>query len=243
MKTLIVGATGATGKQLVEQLLLQGVHVKVIVRASSNFPVSWKENNRITIIEGNILDFTQSELAAHLKDCIAVASCLGHNLTFKGMFGKPRRLVTEAVRALCKAVECNQSPRQVKFVLMNTTGNRNQDLNEKISFPQKIIIGLIRFLLPPHADNEDAADYLRTEIGQNHQFIEWCAVRPDSLLNEEEVSEYDVFPSPTRSAIFNAGKTSRINVGYFMSKLITEEALWTKWKGQMPVIYNKMNQK
>ena len=50
---------------------------------------------------------------------------------------------------------------------MNTTGNRNRDLNEPISLAQKCVIGLLRLLLPPHADNEDAADYLRTKIGQN----------------------------------------------------------------------------
>ncbi|MCP4135133.1 MAG: NAD(P)-dependent oxidoreductase, partial [bacterium] len=55
---------------------------------------------------------------------------------------------------------------------------------------------------------------------------------------EEEVSEYEVHPSPIRSAIFNAGQTSRINVGHFMAGLVTDNHLWDRWKGQMPVIYN-----
>jgi len=53
------------------------------------------------------------------------------------------------------------------------------------------------------------------------------------------VSEYEIHPSPTRSAIFNAGQTSRINVGHFMAELVTDDETWNKWKGQMPVIYNK----
>ncbi len=32
--------------------------------------------------------------------------------------------------------------------------------------------------------------------------------------------------------------TSRINVGHFMADLITDEEIWNRWKGQMPVIYN-----
>jgi hypothetical protein len=104
---------------------------------------------------------------------------------------------------------------------------------------QKCVIGLLRLLLPPHLDNEKAADYLRTKVGQNNQFIEWVAVRPDGLVDENEVSDYEIHPSPTRSAIFNAGKISRINVGHFMASLISDEHLWNKWKGQMPVIYNK----
>ncbi len=122
---------------------------------------------------------------------------------------------------------------------MNTTGNRNRDLEEAISFGEKCVIGLIRLLVPPHRDNEQAADYLRIQIGQQDRAIEWAAVRPDTLINEDEVTEYEVHPSPTRSAIFDAGKTSRINVGHFMAELITDDELWNRWKGQMPVIYIK----
>jgi hypothetical protein len=125
---------------------------------------------------------------------------------------------------------------------MNTTGNRNRNLKEPISIAQKCVIGLLRLLLPPHVDNEKAADYLRTEIGQNSNSIEWVAVRPDGLINEVEVTDYEIHPSPTRSAIFNAGKVSRINVGHFMANLIKDDMLWTKWKGQMPVIYSKSHQ-
>lgn len=126
----------------------------------------------------------------------------------------------------------------IKYVLMNTTGNRKRDLDEPISFGQKIIIGLLRLLLPPHVDNEKAADYLRTEIGQNNKLIEWAAVRPDGLINEETVTEYEIHPSPTRSAIFDAGKVSRINVAHFMADLITDDSIWNKWKGKMPVVYS-----
>jgi hypothetical protein len=113
------------------------------------------------------------------------------------------------------------------------------DCHEPISFGQRCVIGLVRMLLPPHMDNEKAADYLRTHIGQNNGAIEWAAVRPDNLINEDGVTVYVVHPSPTRSAIFDAGKTSRNNVGHFMADLITDDDIWNRWKGQMPVIYNK----
>jgi hypothetical protein len=51
------------------------------------------------------------------------------------------------------------------------------------------------------------------------------------------LSKNSVFPSPIKSAIFNPGKTSRINVAHFMSELIINEELWEKWKAKMPVIY------
>lgn len=126
---------------------------------------------------------------------------------------------------------------------MNTTANRNRDLNEPISVGERIVIGLLRLFLPPHPDNEKAADYLRVIVGQNNPYIEWVAVRPDALFNEEIVSEYSMHKSPTRSPIFNSGRTSRINVANLISRLIIDESLWIQWKGQMPVIYNDITLK
>ncbi len=239
MTVLVVGASGATGSQLVEQLLIEKHQVKVIVRSPDKLPKTWKTNDDLQIIPASILELSDTEMSGTVYDCQAIASCLGHNVTWKGVYGQPRKLVTDATRRLCNAIKSNNLQSPTKFILMNTTGNRNRDLNESISFAQKCVIGLLRLLLPPHVDNEKAADYLRIQIGQNNNLIEWVAVRPDDLINEEAVTSYEIHPSPTRSAIFNAGKVSRINVGHFMANLIIDDNLWTKWKGQMPVIYNK----
>jgi len=240
MKTiLVVGASGATGRLLVEELINCGQEVKVIVRSPKSLPEALREHPRLSLIHASISELSDAEIAKHVIGCDAVASCLGHNLTFKGLFGRPRRLVSDATRRLSQAIQESHPESPTRFVLMNTTGNRNRDLDEVISFAQKCVIGLLRLLLPPHADNEDAADYLRTQIGQNHHLIEWVAVRPDGLIDHESVTEYELHTSPMRSAIFDAGKTSRINVAHFISDLMTDDELWNKWKGQMPVIYNQ----
>jgi hypothetical protein len=191
------------------------------------------------VVQASLLDLSDAELAQLVEGCGAVASCLGHNPTLKGMYGHPRRLVTDATRRLCTSIRANRSQAPVRFVLMNTVGNTNRDLDEQLSTGDKIVTGILRLVLPPQADNEQAAEYLRTAIGQNNVEVEWVAVRPDSLLNADTVTEYTVHPSPTRSPIFDSGQTSRINVGHFMAELITDDATWKKWKGQMPVIYNK----
>lgn len=239
MKILVVGASGATGKKLVEQLLIKECNVKVVVRSPEKIPTTWKQNKLIKIISASLLNLSDKEMIDLSLDCDAIISCLGHNLTLKGVYGQPLKLVTDATQRLCSAIEKNKPKHKVKFILMNTTGNSNRDLNEPISFAQKCVIGLLRLILPPHVDNEKAADYLRTKIGQNNQFIEWAAVRPDGLIDDDAVSDYKIHTSPTRSAIFNAGKTSRINVAHFMANLISDSALWEKWKGKMPVIYNE----
>ena len=239
MTILVVGASGATGRLLVGQLLNRGQKVKIIVRSPDKLPEFFQNNDNLSVIHASVLDLSDTEMTHHVKGCEAVASCLGHNMSIKGIYGHPRRLVTDAAHRLCSAIKSNKPVEPVKFVLMNTTGNSNRDLSERISFGQKCVIWLLRLLLPPHVDNEKAADYLRTEVGQNDGVIEWAAVRPDSLIDEGEVTEYEVHSSPIRSAIFDAGTTSRINVGSFMADLITDHETWNKWKGQMPVIYNK----
>ena len=238
MTVLVVGASGATGRLLVEGLLNRGETVRVIVRSADNLTELAKNHHNLTVVQASLLELSDSDLAEQVSGCDAIASCLGHNLTLKGMFGKPRRLVTDATRRLCQAVKAGRPEKPVRFVLMNTTGNSNRDLNEPISFAQRCVMALIRLLLPPHVDNEKAADYLRTHIGQTNQQIEWAAVRPDGLIDETTVSDYEVHPSPIRSAIFDAGSTSRINVAHFMAELITDD-IWEKWQGKMPVIYNK----
>ncbi|WP_339721916.1 NAD(P)-binding oxidoreductase [uncultured Paraglaciecola sp.] len=241
MTTLVVGASGATGRLLVEQLLANGEQVKIIVRSLAGLPDTFKQHQNLSITESNALTMTDAELLEQVQGCDAVASCLGHNLTFKGIYGTPRRLVTDTVKRLCEAIKQESALKStaIKFVLMNTTGNQNKQDGEKISVMQKIIVALIRFIIPPHADNEQAAAYLQSTFTTQQAQIEWTAVRPDTLTNESVVSNYQVNAFPTRSAIFNAGITSRINVAHFMAKLITNQNTWNAWKNKMPVIYNQ----
>ncbi len=236
MKVLVVGSSGATGKQLIEQLIQKGHTVRAIVRKTAKLPQNWLNAEKINLVYRNILEIDQNELVAHLKDCQAIALTLGHNLTLKGIFGHPAKLVTQALSNLTKAAEKNAVP--MKIVLMNTAGNRNPDMDKDLSFNEKLATSIIRVLLPPHSDNEQAAEFLRSQIGSKNKNINWVIVRPDSLIDSNVVTGYKAYPSPTRSAIFNPGKVSRINVGHFMASLISDEHLWIKWMGQMPVLYN-----
>ncbi|WP_372649589.1 NAD(P)-dependent oxidoreductase [Draconibacterium sp.] len=238
MNILIVGASGATGRLLVKDLLDRGETVTAVVRSTEKLS-TLLHNKNLKVVEAPVLELSDKTMAGLVRDCDAVVSCLGHNITFKGMYGKPRRLVTDAVRRLCAAIEVNKPPKPVKFILMNTSGNQNRDLNEPLVSAEKFAISLLRVLAPPFTDNIQAAEYLRTQIGQHHPLIEWTAVRPDSLIDEDRVSPYEIHPSPIRSAVLNPGKVSRINVARFMAELICDNNTWKSWKGQMPLIYSR----
>ena len=44
-----------------------------------------------------------------------------------------------------------------------------------------------------------------------------------------------------QNGIFNAGTTSKANVGQFMADLVTDEGVWSTWKGKYPQILNEVS--
>ena len=237
MTTLVLGASGATGRLLVGQLLARGEPVRALLRSPDALR-ALRGDSRLSLIQASVLDLDEATLARHVAGCSAVASCLGHPMSLRGIYGQPRRLVLDALRRLCRAIVASAPARPVRVVLMNTAGNCNRDLREPVSLAQRGVVALVRALVPPHADNEAASDYLRTIIGQAHPLIQWVVVRPDSLIDRDAVSAYETHPSPIRSAIFDAGRVSRINVAHFMAELAVGGAAWERWRGRMPVIYD-----
>ncbi len=238
MKVLVLGASGATGKLVVMQLLKRQINVRLVVRERAILPAEVLNDPRVEIERGNIAEFNDSDMAGLLQDCDAVVSCLGHNITIRGIFGKPRNLVSDTIRNIDEIVK-KSAEKKIKLILMSTTGYTSTLTGEKNSIGERIILSILKRLLPPHRDNVRAADYLHKKIGKDNEKIEWIAVRPDTLINEDNESPYEVYGSPERSPVFNAGKTSRINVSHFMADLLINERLWREWQFKMPVIYNK----
>lgn len=236
---LVVGATGATGRLLVAELLATGATVRALVRRAEGLPAALRGDARLDLAEGSILELGDAEVARLVHGCRAVASCLGHTLSVRGVFGPPRRLVTESVRRLCGAIRASQPSSPVRFVLMNTAGNANRDLLEPRTPGERLALALIRRLVPPHADNEEASEVLRTGVGPGDPAIEWAVVRPDTLVDTPRTARWSAHASPTRSPLFDAGRTSRLNVARFMAGLMAGEESWSRWKGRMPVVYDE----
>ena len=236
---LVVGATGATGRLLVAELLATGATVRTLVRRAEGLPEALRRSSRVELTEGSILDLGEADLARLLQGCGAAASCLGHTLSLRGVFGPPRRLVTESVRRICGAIRASRPSSPVRFVLMNTAGNANRDLKEPRTPGERLALALIRRFVPPHADNEEASEVLRTGVGQGDPAIEWAVVRPDTLVDTSGAARWAAHASPVRSPLFDAGRTSRLNVARFMAGLMTDDATWSRWKGRMPVVYDE----
>lgn len=235
MKVLVLGASGATGKLVVQNLLKRKIKVQAVIRESANIPQNMMEDENLEIIKGNISQFDNLKIQAILKDSDSVICCLGHNLSFKGMFGPPYKLVSGTIKKVIDAIQSQSGNK--KLILMSTTAYTNKKIGEKNTLGEKIIFALLKIFLQPHNDNMVAANYLVNNIAEKSSFS-WVAVRPDSLIDEENESDYEVHDQKVRSPIFDPGKTSRINVSHFMVELITNNNLWDKWNNKTPVIYN-----
>ena len=214
---LLVGGSGRTCMRVLEQLLNRGIRVRVIVRSPQKFPISTAKHPNLSIVEANLLSLSDEDLLRHIPGCDAAISCLGHNISFNSIFFPPRDLVQQATARLCRVIETiRPDTRRGKF--------------------EKTFLWMLRAVLPPAKDNQQAANFLFDKIGTDNAFAQWTAVRPDTLL-KGDVSEY-ILQENFVSSLFAPDNTNMANVAHFMCELVTNSEAWDRWKGKLPVITN-----
>jgi len=234
---LLVGGTGRTGRKVLEQLLERGVTVRAIVRSTGRVPAAVAGHPGLKVVEADLLSLNDTELIRHVSGCSAVVSCLGHTAGWRGVFGPPRDLVTGAVIRLCRAIEGSRPAGPVKFILMSSVSvHHPEGLDTRRGVLEKVFVLLLRVLVPPVRDNQQATSFLYDGIGAGNACVEWVAVRPDTLL-EGGVSEYEVHENLVAS-LFKPDSTNMANVAHFVCELATNGEKWKRWKGRLPVIVN-----
>ena len=239
---LLVGGTGRTGRRVLQQLLDRGIGVRAIVRSKEKLPTEVAGNPDLTVIEASLPSLRVEELEPLVRGCDAVISCLGHVISFKGIYGAPRDLVWRATTGLCRAIEAIQPATPIRFILMSSVSVHHPARPEpRRGKLERAFVAVLRGLLPPAKDNQRAADFLCNEIGAAvhgayHPFVQWTVVRPDTLL-DGEISEYLVNEQLV-SSLFKPDSTRMANVAHFMCELATNPQTWASWQGKLPVITN-----
>jgi putative NADH-flavin reductase len=94
MKLFVVGATGRTGWEIVQQALARGHHVTAFVRSPENVNL---KNERLTILKGNAMD--ENQLFNVMQNHDAVLSTLGPREVFK-----PSSLLQDTAVATTRAM-------------------------------------------------------------------------------------------------------------------------------------------
>lgn len=238
---LIVGATGATGKHLVQSLLDESFPVSVIVRSKERLLSLINNNNEtlLTITETpSFRDLSDDDYHKLVEKADFIVSCLGHNMNVSGIWGRTdRRLVTDTVKRL------TAKGTKKKFILMSSDGVVGPN-DDRRPFSERAILSAFRYMVTPHVDNEEAAAYLQNNFAPDGDAIEWIIVRPTDLTDDDlltNVSGYEVHDKPI-GGLFGGAKVSRSLVAKFMKDLICAEQLWRRYAYQMPVLHNAKTQ-
>src|SRR5438128_11178458 len=94
MKLFVIGATGRTGREIVEQALARGHRVTAFVRSPESINL---QDERLTVIEGSALE--EDQLANTMQNHDAVLSTLGPRKVFK-----PGSLLHDSALATTRAM-------------------------------------------------------------------------------------------------------------------------------------------
>jgi len=94
MKLFVIGATGRTGEEIVQQALARGHHVIAFVRSPETVTL---RDERLNVLKGNVTDENQLSVAMQSQD--AVVSALGPREVFK-----PSSLLHDSALATTRAI-------------------------------------------------------------------------------------------------------------------------------------------
>src|SRR3954465_15774997 len=100
-RVLVIGATGGTGRKLVEQALEQGQKVTAFVRKPAKLKI---EHENLRVVQGNVMDPASLEKA--MEGQSVVLSALGHK-----RFLWPTRILSRGTENIMRAMKNNRVPR------------------------------------------------------------------------------------------------------------------------------------
>ena len=171
MKIVVFGASGGTGKQLVEQALAAGYEVAVYARNPSKLNVS---HEHLTVIQGELSDAALIETA--VKGTDAVISALGPR---GGSKNKP---LTQGMQNIIAAMK-NQGVRR----LIITSTLSAKDSKDKSDFRTRAMVNLVKTTM--HAAYEDIVSVAETVRASD---LDWTIVRLAILNNKPKSGKVKV---------------------------------------------------
>jgi putative NADH-flavin reductase len=209
LRVLIIGATGGTGRQLVQQALDQGHQVTAFVRKPKKLKM---EHANLRIVQGDVLDYASVESAMQGQN--AVVCALGH----KRFFG-PTTILSRGTENIMRAMKnCGVA----RLICESSLGVG--DAVGRLGLLATLLF--VPLILPFYF-----WDRLRQEslIADNID-IDWVIVRPATLTNGPAQGDYR-HGFKVGSYIW-PGRISRADVAAFMLKQFNDD----RYTGRAPGI-------
>ena len=199
-RVLVIGATGGTGRQLVQQALDQGHQVTAFVRNPSKLQI---EHANLRVVKGDVLDYISVESA--MRGQSAVLCALGHKRFFY-----PNKIQSNGMRNILRAMKACDVPRlicETALGIGNSVG--------RLGLPHTFFI--LPLILPFYM-----WDKLRQEQLIAASDRDWVIVRPGVLTNGDARGSYR--HGPKVGSYLWPVKISRADVAGFMLKQLTDDA-------------------
>jgi uncharacterized protein YbjT (DUF2867 family) len=200
LRVLVIGATGGTGRQLVQQALDQGHQVTAFVRDPSKLQI---EHANLRVVKGDVLDYASVEPA--MRGQSAVLCALGHKRFFY-----PNKIQSNGMRSILRAMKACDVPRlicETALGIGNSVG--------RLGLPHTFFI--LPLILPFYM-----WDKLRQEGLIAASDRDWVIVRPGVLTNGDARGTYR--HGPRVGSYLWPVKISRADVADFMLKQLTDDA-------------------
>lgn len=196
MNILVVGATGGTGRQLVEQALAQGHTVTALVRTPAKLTLT---HPQLRIVQGDVKHLPAVEQAMQGQE--AVLSALGAPAMRKDA------VRSEGTRNLIRAMTTVGVRR---LICLTTLGMG--DSRAALPFSYKYLIVPL-FLRSAFADSEVQEECIRQSP------LEWTIARPATLTDGERTGAYrHGFPATEKGLKI---KIARADVADFMLRQLS----------------------
>ena len=168
----LFGATGRTGRRVLDQALAQGLSVRVLARDPAKIVVV---DDRLTVIQGDVLDAQSVDHVVAGSN--AVLSVFGH------VKGSPDDLQADGTRLILDAMKRHGITRIVTL----SGGGLRAEGKDQPKLPDRVIRGLLKLLSGQVlADAEAHLELLKQSS------MEWTVVRGPRLTEEPGTGSYGV---------------------------------------------------
>lgn len=196
-RVLIVGASGGTGRELVEQALARGLAVTAFVRDPTRLGLT---HPRLTIAQGDVLD--AAGVAAAMRGQEAVLCALGH----KRYFG-PTRILSTGTANILRAMEACGTRRLVCETSLGIGGSAGRMGLAYTLFVLPVILPFYFW------------DKTRQEQLVAGSKVEWVIVRPAALTNGGARGRWRAGPGVGNCVL--TGRIGRADTAAFMLDQLT----------------------
>ncbi len=199
MHILVIGSTGGTGQQLVQQGLDKGYQVTAFARNPDDVTI---QHSNLTVVKGDVLDYDSVDAAVQGKD--AVLSALGTRSL------KKSTIVSEGTKNIIRAMETHGVKR---FVCETSIGLG--DSKGQLGFWYDMFV--IPLILGNVLKDKAVQEYLIMESK-----LDWVIVRPGGLTDGERTGQYYAWSGKRTRTI--TGMIARADVADYMLKQVEDNA-------------------